>query len=65
MSTGTTHNFGLTAGAARPGPCPMYAMAGISAPTSIRTWHPQSATKQVDVVFATDRLIPRPLERSP
>jgi hypothetical protein len=65
MSTGTTKTQGLMAGAARLGACAIRSMrAGIAAPSSTRTWHPQYAIKQVNVAFATD-LTQRPSERSP
>jgi hypothetical protein len=64
-TSGTMHMGGNTAGAARLGTCPAHldGYAGTHAPVHMRKW--LVAIQPVSAVFATDRAIPRPLERSP
>jgi hypothetical protein len=63
MTSGTMHNDGHMAGAARPGTCAVrLGYAGTHASIPTRKW---LAVQTASPVFATDRPIPRPLERSP
>jgi hypothetical protein len=65
MTTSAMHMGGHTAGAARLGTCPALHLgyAGNHAPAHTRKWLVE--IQAVSPVFATDRAIPRPLERSP
>jgi hypothetical protein len=66
MTTGTMHTGGFTAGAARPGACPLaIAYVGTTAPLAVTPWHDGTIGKQESPVFATDRPTRRPLERFP
>ncbi len=65
MTTRTMHMGGHTAGTARPGTCPALhaGYAANHAPAHMLKW--LVAIQAVSPVFATDRPIQRPLERSP
>ncbi len=69
MTTRTMHTGGHMAGSARRparlGTCPAAHLdyAGNHAPAHMRKW--LVAIQAVSPVFATDRAVPRPLERSP